>query len=865
MSVSTGSRIGALEVGEPLGAGGMGEVYRARDTRLGREVAIKVLPPSFALDAERRARFEREARVLASLNHPNIATLYGVEESQAGQVLVMELVEGETLSDRLAAGVHIRLAEVLAIVEQVAAALETAHDHGIIHRDLKPANIAVRRDGTVKVLDFGVAKVATAGDSTMNAATGTSTEGVPGAMGPGTPAYMSPEQACGLPVDKRTDIWAFGCVLYELLTGRRAFGGDRPSEIVAKILERDVDFTTLPAGTPAAIRRLLRRCLQRDLVERLRDIGDARLDIKDGRAEESTVAVPTRHTRKLWIAGLIAVAAVLTATAPRIVRSFTSVSKNSGEPIRMTILLPPGVSVARGPGRGSSVAVSPDGRTLVIAGTDKDGQRLYRRPLDQLDATPMAGTDRGSSPFFSWDGRWIGFLADGRLKRVSVDGGAPIDVAVVPGALSGVSWGPDDRIVYSYGGKSELHAASIGGGSADRVLPGTAASYPDVLPDGRHVLLGSEGQIQIFDWASGRLRRLDVPGSTPRYAGGHLILTRGSTLLAARFDPARLTTSGPLVPILDGVAGDVSPGGGSRHYALSANGTLAYVAAPSTYELVLAQSDGHERILAAGDRAIENPQFSPDGRSVVVARSRGDADSRDLWLHDLQQGTATRLTFDGGRAPVWMPDGATVVYSHLGKNAGIWARRTDGSTEPTRLLPLDAFHWLVGWTPDRRTMAYGVMEGAPASLMALTDGKSHRVIGPGSVWGGRLSDDGRWLAYYSLDSGNFEVYVTPFPDGGTRWLIGEGTDPTWGPDAREVFYRSGTRLIAARVDRTAGFRVVSSRVVIDPFVPPLYDDYDVHPDGKTLVFVRPSGSTQPREVRVVVNGFSELRRLEGGS
>jgi Tol biopolymer transport system component len=866
MTISIGSRIGSFEITEPLGAGATGEVYRARDTRLERDVAVKVLAPSFTLDAERRVRFEREARVLASLNHSNIATLHGIEESQVGPVLVMELVDGETLADRLALAGPLSVREALTIAEQVAGALAAAHEQGIIHCDLKPANIAVRRDGAAKVLDFGLARAGAASDGNANSLATTVTDWESGVIGAGTPAYMSPEQARGLPVDKRTDIWAFGCVLYECLTGQRPFGGGHPSDVVAKILEREVDFSVLPSDTPAAIRRLLRRCFEKDPSERLRDIGDARLELRDARTPDSPVDTSVSSTRWRWVAVASAVALVLVAATAWKMASVAPL-RSSAEPLRMTILLPPGVSVTRAPGLGSSVAVSPDGHTLVIAGTDKDGQRLYRRALDRQEAVPLAGTERGSSPFFSWDGTWVGFLADGRLRRVPAEGGGPVDMAAVPGPLSGVSWGPDDRIVYGYGGDQQLYAVSASGGSPER-LSQIAASYPDVLADGREVLLESGGRILVLDRSNGRMTDLEfegkpVQGTAPRYAAGHLILSRGAALFAVPFDPSRKAVSGTFVSIPDRVASEVSPAGGMRHYALSASGTLAYVPAPSAFELVLLQANGQERVLAV-DRAILNPQFSPDGRLVIAARTRGD-EPTDIWVHDAEKGTAARLTFDGGRAAVWMPDGRTVTYSHLSQGRGIYAQPADGSAGATRLLAVDAFHWLIGWTPDRRTLAYGVMEGTPSSLMALTDGKSRRVMGPSSLWGGRLSDDGRWLTYYSLDSGNFEVFVTPFPDGGTRWLIGDGTDPTWGSGANEVFYRSGTHLLAARIDGTSGFRVTARRVVLDPFVPPLGDDYDVHPDGRTIVYVRPAASIQPREVTVVVNWFTELRRLESGS
>jgi hypothetical protein len=762
MTLAPGTRLGVYEVTELIGHGGMGAVYRAHDTRLGRDVAIKVLPDAFRADPDRVARFEREARALASLNHPHIGAIYGLEETPGRAdttvtALVLELVDGPSLADRIVAG-PLPLPEALRVAREIADALEAAHERGVVHRDLKPANIKLTSEGSAKVLDFGLAKLVGAHDSDLTPSQ-TMSETLAGAI-LGTPRYMSPEQARGQAIDKRTDIWSFGCVLYEMLTGHFPFPGETPSDTIGAILNHQPDWRVLPETMPAQVRTLLRRCLEKDPRQRLRDIGDARIEL-DTVITQRTSSPPEKASaeeggraarRHAWMRALVLTSALVALIAVTVAVA-TWIRTSSAPPasaVHMTALLPTGVSVTRGPGMVLSLALSPDGKTLVIAGTDANGQRLYQRTLDRADATPLEGTEGALSPFFSPDGQWIGFFADRHLKRVPARGGTAIDITAAPGYPGGASWGIDDRIVFASGHLSPLRVVPANGGRAENLTTpdgGQGHRFPDFLPNGRVVLFSDGNQISALEMAS--RRRIDLgPGTAPRYA---------------------------------------------------------------------------------------TPPF--------------------------------RLTLDGGRAPVWTPDGESITYSVPVPNeqAGLYTRSADGRGSARQLLPLTRFHWLVGWTPQQ-VLAYGTMDEpvdgvSRSSILAVQGTGSRYVVGPGDTWGGRLSPDGRRLVYYTLDSGYFEIYVTEFPDTGARWLIAEGTDPAWSPDGSEIYYRSGSRLMTARIDTASGVRVLSRRVAFEPFIPPLYDDYAIHPNGRTLAVVRPVGDARGREVAWVLNWREELQRL----
>jgi serine/threonine protein kinase/Tol biopolymer transport system component len=892
MSVAPGTRFGTYEVVELLGSGGMGEVYRARDARLRRDVALKVLPDRHRLDADSQARFEREALALAALNHPNIATVLGVEEAGGVQALVMELVDGQTLADRIdrsalqtprsgrpprTEGSPARrspsaasLPEAMAIARQLVDALEAAHQRGVIHRDLKPSNIMIRQDGVVKVLDFGLAKALDGGGRPTEVGASTiSATAVQTILG--TPAYMSPEQARGQDVDQRADIWAFGCVLFEMLAGRRAFEGRTSSDVIAAVLDREPDFDQLPADTPFLVRRLMKRCLQKDPRRRLRDIADARIDLDEAEHAASREAPegPPRSPRgtRWWLA--LASAGIAITAGLSLLAGWRWSGEVAAPPVHTTVLLPPGVTVNRGPGRLLPLALSPDGRTLVISGSDGKGDRLYKRALDQAEATPLPGTEGAIGPFFSPDGAWVGFTADRRLKRVSLQGGAAIEIAPAAAFPAGASWTRDDRIVFA-GLYSPLQVVPARGGIAEELLPrgsGAGALYPDALPDGRTVLFSEEGWIHALDLVSGRRTDRVVEGAAARYSeGGHLLFLRGGVLLAASFDAGTLAVTGPVLPVADSI--DVERTVGAPQLAVSREGTVAFLPAARTFVLTLVDRAGDERLLSE-QLMLQNPRFSPDGKRVVVAATRNPGESPELWVHDVSGGSPPyRLTYEGGRAPVWSRDGTSVTYSYPrpDERSGIYDKAMDSDSPPRQLVDVRTFHWLVGWATPQ-TLVYGLMETASgdrmpvSSILAFTGTETRRVVGPGRIFGGRLSPDGRWLAYYAQDAGYFEIYVTPFPDGGARVLVGEGTDPAWSPDGSEIYYRSGSRLMAARVETSVGVRVLSRRLAFEPFLPPLYDDYDVHPDGRTLVLVRPAGELRGREIGLLLNWPAQLARL----
>jgi Tol biopolymer transport system component len=889
-----GKPLGSYRILSLLGAGGMGEVYQARDTKLGRDVAIKVLPAAFVDDANRLSRFQREARMLASLNHPNIATIHGLEQSDGVHYLVMELVPGETLAERVSAGA-LKIEEALKVAVQIAEALEAAHEKGVIHRDLKPANVKVTPEGRVKVLDFGLAK-AYSGDGGQNL----SNSGTLSAMGTeegrilGTPAYMSPEQARGKAVGKRTDIWAFGCVLYELLTGRQAFPGETVSDTIAAVLEREPAWQMLPTATPAKIRDLLRWCLQKDVQLRLRDIGDSGIEI-DETSVAPAMAEPTvaakgiralgRRDMILGVALLLLVAVVSGMAiwnlkpAPRVPRTVS----------RFTITLPPGQQLAV-PDNGPAVALSPDGNHIAYVAREGLTQQVYVRAIDSLEARPIPGTEAPTGgtawaePFFSPDSQWIGFFVGGKLKKVSVIGGPALTLcdSSLP---SGVSWGSQGMIAFAPGQIPFLQQVSDVGGAPQpltRVEKGeTGHGWPEFLPGGKALLFGvatggawTNGQIAVQTVGAAEHRNLIQGGMYPHYApSGHLVYVQGGTLMAVPFDPERLAVTGAAGPIVEGILQSTTDG--DAQYSFSATGTLAYVpgaAQSAQSKLVWINRNGAEQPLAAPEHAYINPRISPDGRRVAVGIIEQE---RQIWLYDVSRGTLTRLTFQGNNnlAPFWTPDGKRIAFtSNKEGPRNLFWQLADGSGGLERLATSEDIQLPASWSPDGELLAFSdvnVSTGFDIWMLKLSDRKAQPFLETQfNESTPQFSPDGRWLAYVSDESGRKEIYVQPYPGPGGKWQISTegGVEPLWNRNGRELFYRSGKKMMAVEIATKPSFSAGTPKRLFEggyQLLPGISTpNYDVSPDGQRFLMLRPVGSAEaaPTQINVVLNWFEELRQ-----
>jgi eukaryotic-like serine/threonine-protein kinase len=874
-----GSKLGCYEILATLGAGGMGEVYRARDTRLARDVAIKMVSAAFARDPERVARFEREAKLLASLNHPNIAAIYGVEESGEAPALIMELVEGLTLADRLKAG-PLPVDEAIRTARQIADGLEYAHERGVVHRDLKPANIKVAPDDSVKILDFGLAKAIVGETLEADVATSPTLTHMATQAGYiiGTAAYMSPEQAKGKPVDRRADIWAFGCVLYEMLSGKVAFHGETITDTLAAVVRAEPDWSLLPAATPPRIRVLLQRCLQKDPRQRLRDIGDARISIDEvlsGAPLETSVfpeASKTASRRREILGGA---ALVLVALAAGAAVWFLKPAPSLPSVTRTVIDLPPADQLAALDY--PAVAISPDGKQLAYIATHSGQRQIFLRAIDSLDAKPILGTEGAVCPFFSPDGQWLGFFAGASLRKTSVTGGVPLNLTLANAANSfGASWSNHGIIAFAPN-IGALRQVPDSGGTAQPLTRlaiergQTMQSWPDFIPGGDALVFTTgpaEPHIAVKSLRSGEQRDLGLDGTSPRYApSGHLLFAQGGNLMAVRFDPARLQITGQVTPVVQGVLQVAS---GAAQYSVSRTGSLVYVpgtAQGAARRLVWISRDGTRQVLPAPARGYVYPRLSPDGRRLAVAIREN---LNQTFLYDFGRDTLTKLT-DGENA-VWTPDGKRIAFTGTrDAQTNMFWLAADGSGGLERLSTSADAQVPNSISRDGKLLAFvdiNPATGYDVWIMRLGDGHAEPFLRtPSYESAPSFSPDGRWLVYVSDESGRFEVYVQPYPGPGGVYQISTdgGTEPLWNPRGKELFYRSGYKMMSVDVSTEPAFSAGKPKVLFEgsylstlgtlPF-------YDVSPDGQRFLMLEPMEQTAAlTQIVVVQNWFEELKRL----
>ena len=902
-----GKTLGHYQITSQLGKGGMGEVYQAKDQVLGRDVAIKVLPEEFAKDAERVARFQREAKVLASLNHPNIAAIHGLERSNGTNFLVLELVEGQTLADRIKAG-PIPVEESLKLALQIAEALEAAHEKGVIHRDLKPANIKVTPDGKVKVLDFGLAKAFAGDQAELNLSNSPTLSDMATQKGVilGTAAYMSPEQAKGKAVDKRTDIWAFGCVLYETLTGQAAFQGEDVTEILAAVVKLGANLDLLPSNLHYRVREVITRCLQRDLNRRYQDIRDARYEIEQAVADPSGVFVqpattmePRTRLRTMlpWIAAAIILGALVAGAA------IWQLRIQEPPPVtRFYYELPDGRRFNHPSGQ--VVGISPDSRQLVYS----TSEGLYLRSMDELDARLIAGTanEDPGEPLFSPDGKWIVYysLASKQLKKIATGGGIPITLCDIP-TFRGSNWGIDNTIIYGEG-VGNIMRVSANGGTPELLFKkeGENCGRPQILPGGKSVLYSRfdrqpngniVSHVMIRSLETGKVKEL-FGGYIARYLNtGHIVYSTGNKLLETRgdlfavpFDLTKLEVTGGAVSLINDISGFL----GVR-YAISDSGTLVYI--PGITVDFISFGDpawvdfkGQEMPIEAKPNIYSYPKISPDGTKVALAVMDLGSAKTDIWILDLLRKILTRLTFyeSSNTMPLWTPDGQRIVFAsdRDGGNYGIYCKAADGTGKDEKLASMpDRSLFPCSLSRDGKTLAMAVAEGSSnlslkwdVGILSMDGDHAQKAllqqdyveIQP------QISPDRRWIAYSSNESGQFEVYVRPFPevDNG-KWQVSTsgGSSPRWAPHGRELFYlASEDSIVAISVQAEPTFSFGTPRHLFKNIYKRAEDlfgiSWDISPDGKRFLMLKEAADTgkpaaeTPRKINIVLNWFEELKQ-----
>jgi len=886
MPLSVGDKLGPYEILAPLGAGGMGEVYRARDSKLNRDVAIKVLPAAFANDAQYMARFAREAQVLASINHPNIATLYGLEQG----ALVMELVAGADLHGPLP------LEEAIPIARQIAAGLEAAHERGIVHRDLKPANIKVTPSGQVKLLDFGLAVARSSrpvsGDPTESPTL--SLAMTQAGMILGTAAYMSPEQARGKPVDKRADIWAFGVVLYELLTGKRLFEGEDLTETLASVVKDTPDLGKLPPSTPAHILRLLDRCLRKDPNTRLRDIGEARvaLDEPEPVVAPQTV-VPQAEARAAWLPwAMTAVAAVAALGLGYI--AFRHTTEEAPRVVKVSVLPP---EKATYPVHEAVPAISPDGRHVAFSAIVDGKLSLWVRDLDALTPRPLAGTDEAVFPFWSPDSRFIGFFARNKLLKIELAGGPPLTICEgIVGTGRGATWSASGTIVFAANARSGLFRVPAAGGTAmqltelDKSLNESVHWYPWFLPDGRHFLYtaraGDAEQSVVYvadvdakDPARSR-RKAVAANSEAMYAPpGYLLFLRERTLMAQPFDAGRGETTGDAVPVAEQV--DHAAGLTMGSFMVAQSGALAYISGGGDSDRQFSWLDrsGKEMAKVGVPGSYTDFRLSPDEQRIAFERTDPQSRNLDIWVMDLARGVMSRLTFEStlNTFPVWSPDGLRILYAgnRPGAHNLYMKAATGAGQEETLLKPGTPNARGTSWSRDGRFVMYqtgGVGAKTGLDLWIAPQFGDRKPLPylqtQFNERDGAFSPDGRWVAYVSDESGRYEIYVQAFPLSGAKFQVsaGGGVEPTWRRDGSELFYRSADgNLVAVPVKSGATFEVgaprplfrIPSAATSNPFDSYIYASSN---DGQRFLVAANPGGEKTAPITVVLNWQAGLKK-----